>query len=47
MKEEKESPVQIEEKNNQEIELEQKLGELLLRGWIMTTDSCPIESITI
>lgn len=26
-------------------DLEKKLGELLLRGWIMLAESCPIESI--
>lgn len=25
-------------------EVEKKLGELLLRGWTMTAESCPIES---
>ena len=28
-------------------DLEKKLGELLLRGWIMLADCCPIESTFI
>jgi hypothetical protein len=28
-------------------DLEKKLGELLLRGWIMLAESCPIESILV
>jgi hypothetical protein len=30
--------------NEQEISVEKKLGDLMLRGWILLAESCPIES---
>jgi uncharacterized Zn finger protein (UPF0148 family) len=29
--------------NNEEISVEKKLGDLMLRGWILLAESCPIE----
>ena len=31
------------ENNEQEISVEKKLGDLMLRGWILLAESCPIE----
>ena len=33
-----------EENTSSETEIEKKLGVLLIKGWTMTSDSCPIES---
>jgi hypothetical protein len=30
--------------NGTEISVEKKLGDLMLRGWIMLEETCPIES---
>jgi hypothetical protein len=43
MKEEKQSADIPDKNENPENDIERKLGELLLRGWIMTSESCPIE----
>ncbi len=29
--------------NEQEIKVEKKLGDLMLRGWILLAESCPID----
>jgi hypothetical protein len=29
---------------HEELSIEKKLGDLMLRGWIMLTDVCPVES---
>ena len=44
MKEENHREDLIDENKSPETEIEKKLGELMLRGWSMTADSCPIES---
>ncbi len=31
------------ENNEQEISIEKKLGDLMLRGWVLLSDSCPID----
>ena len=43
----KQESVEIINNNEKEDDIEKKLGDLFLRGWIMIPDSCPIESNTI
>ena len=35
----------MEEENNREISVEKKLGDLMLRGWILLAEHCPSECI--
>jgi uncharacterized Zn finger protein (UPF0148 family) len=44
MKEERADCESPEENKTPESEVERKLGELMLRGWLMTSECCPIES---